>query len=89
MSGVRVSPPVQLKEKEMAGIITYVEESYNELVNKVSWPTWAELQNSTSIVAIASVIIALMIFVMDFVFGINGGDDTVWKGVLGFFYELF
>ncbi|MFM1875509.1 MAG: preprotein translocase subunit SecE [Bacteroidota bacterium] len=73
----------------MANIITYVEESYNELVNKVSWPTWAELQNSTWIVAIASVIIALMIFVMDFVFGINGGEDTVWKGVLGFFYELF
>jgi len=73
----------------MANIKTYVEESYNELVNKVSWPTWAELQNSTSIVAIASVIIALMIFVMDFAFGINGGDDTVWKGVLGFFYELF
>ncbi len=73
----------------MANIKTYVEESYNELVNKVSWATWEELQNSSSIVAIASVIIALMIFVMDFIFGINGGDDTVWKGILGFFYELF
>lgn len=73
----------------MASIITYIEESYNELVNKVSWPTWSELQNSTRIVAVASVIIALMIFVMDYVFGINGGEDTVWKGVLGFFYELF
>lgn len=73
----------------MANIKTYVEESYNELVNKVSWPTWAELQNSTGIVAVASIIIALMIFIMDFTFGINGGQDTVWKGVLGFFYELF
>lgn len=73
----------------MAGIISYIEESYNELINKVSWPTWEELQNSTRIVAVASVIIALMIFVMDYVFGINGGDETVWKGVLGFFYELF
>jgi preprotein translocase SecE subunit len=82
VSGVRVSPPVQQQKKKNG-------EYHNELVNKVSWPTWAELQNSTSIVAIASVIIALMIFVMDFVFGINGGDDTVWKGVLGFFYELF
>lgn len=73
----------------MANIITYVEESYNELMTKVSWPTWAELQNSTWIVAVASVIIALMIFLMDFVFGINGGQEAVWKGVLGFFYELF
>ncbi|MBI1287592.1 MAG: preprotein translocase subunit SecE [Flavobacteriales bacterium] len=73
----------------MANIITYVEESYNELMTKVSWPTWAELQNSTLIVAVASVIIAVMIFLMDFIFGINGGQDSVWKGVLGFFYELF
>jgi len=73
----------------MAGIVTYVEESYNELVNKVTWPTWPELQNSTMVVSIASIIIALMIFVMDFVFGINGGEETIWKGILGFFYDLF
>ncbi len=79
----------------MAGIITYVEESYNELVNKVSWPTWAELQNSTWIVAVASVIIALMIFLMDFVFGITGNPPSAadggsaWRGILGFFYDLF
>ncbi len=73
----------------MSKVVTYIEESYNELVHKVTWPTWADLQNSTWIVATASVIIALMIFVMDFVFGINGGKDTIWKGVLGFFYDLF
>ncbi|MDP6909306.1 MAG: preprotein translocase subunit SecE [Flavobacteriales bacterium] len=73
----------------MSKVVTYIEESYNELVNKVTWPTWADLQNSTWIVSTASVIIALMIFVMDYVFGINGGEDTVWKGVLGFFYDLF
>jgi len=73
----------------MSKIVSYVEESYSELVNKVSWPTWAELQNSTWIVAVASIIIALFIFVMDFVFGINGSEDSVWKGILGFFYDLF
>ena len=73
----------------MASIVTYVEESYNELMHKVTWPTWPELQNSTMIVSIASIIIALMIFVMDFVFGINGGEETIWKGILGFFYDLF
>jgi preprotein translocase subunit SecE len=73
----------------MSKIVSYIEESYSELVNKVSWPTWAELQNSTWIVATASIIIALFIFVMDFAFGINGSEDSVWKGVLGFFYDLF
>jgi preprotein translocase subunit SecE len=44
---------------------TYIKESYTELVHKVSWPTWSELQSSAIIVMVASVIIALIIFVMD------------------------
>ena len=46
----------------------YFEEAYNELVHKVSWPTWKELQNSAFIVMVASFIIALVIFAMDFSF---------------------
>ena len=49
-------------------IKTYLSEVYNELVHKVSWPSWSELQGSATVVMIASVIIALGIFVMDFVF---------------------
>lgn len=33
--------------------------------NKVSWPTWAELQSSSIVVSIASLIIALVVLVMD------------------------
>jgi preprotein translocase subunit SecE len=46
-------------------IRTYLEESWNELIHKVSWPTWSELQNSALIVMVASLIIAIIIFVMD------------------------
>jgi len=46
----------------------YFEETYNELVNKVSWPTWKELQSSAIIVMVASLIIALIIFGMDSTF---------------------
>lgn len=45
----------------------YVIESYNELVNKVTWPTWPNLQSSTIVVLVASIIIALAIFLMDVV----------------------
>jgi preprotein translocase subunit SecE len=45
-----------------------IKESYNELVHKVSWPTWQELQSSSILVLIASLIIGLLVFVMDFVF---------------------
>ena len=47
---------------------TYLKESYDELVHKVSWPTWPELQNSAIVVLVASVIIALIVLVMDFSF---------------------
>jgi preprotein translocase subunit SecE len=46
----------------------YFKESYNELIHKVSWPTWAELQDSSIVVMIASVIIAAIVFAMDFSF---------------------
>lgn len=49
----------------MNKVKTYFEETYIELVQKVSWPTWSELQSSALIVMVASVIIALVIFVMD------------------------
>ena len=73
----------------MSKITNYVQESYSELVNKVTWPSWSDLQSSTVIVAVASLLISLTIFAMDFVFGIRGGDDSLWRGILGFFYALF
>ena len=45
-----------------------VKESYNELVYKVTWPTRKELTNSAVVVMIASVIIAIFVFIVDQVF---------------------
>ena len=73
----------------MASLKTYFAESYNELVNKVSWPTWKELQSSAIIVLFTALLIALIVFVMDFVFGVHNLDNTSpWKGVLGFIYQF-
>jgi preprotein translocase subunit SecE len=49
-------------------IKAYLQEVYTELIHKVSWPTWKDLQSSALIVMIASLLIALIIFVMDFTF---------------------
>ncbi len=46
-------------------ILTDIEESYNELVYKVSWPTKSQLANSSVVVMVASIVIALVIFAMD------------------------
>ncbi len=46
-------------------ITNYFRETRDELVNKVSWPTWNELTESTTIVIVASVLFALVIWGMD------------------------
>ena len=50
------------------GLKTYLKESYTELVHKVTWPTWSELQNSAVLVMVATVIVALIVALMDFSF---------------------
>ena len=52
----------------MRKIINYLKDSYTELVHKVTWPTWKELQNSAIVVMVASLIFALVIFAMDISF---------------------
>ena len=49
----------------MEKIKLYLQESYNELVNKVTWPTWGNLLSSTKVVLAGSLIIALIVLVMD------------------------
>jgi preprotein translocase subunit SecE len=43
----------------------FIKESYSELMTKVSWPTWDELQSSATIVSVAAVVIALVVLLMD------------------------
>lgn len=45
----------------------YIQAAYDELVHKVTWPSWGELQQTTIIVLVALVIFTLLIFGMDFV----------------------
>jgi preprotein translocase subunit SecE len=52
------------------------KESYNELVHKVTWPTFPELTSSAVLVLEASIFIALVVFAM----------DQVFQGVMEFVY---
>ena len=63
----------------MAKKESYIKSSYEELVNKVKWPSWTELQSSSIVVAIASIIIALIIYLM----------DQTFSSILNIFYSLF
>jgi len=49
----------------MNKINAFFSETYNELVHKVSWPTWEELQGSLIVVTVATLILALVVWVMN------------------------
>jgi preprotein translocase subunit SecE len=66
----------------------YINETVNEMVHNVTWPTWKELQSNTIIVVVASIIFSLLIFVMDYTTGIAGDGKSVWQGLLGFLYRI-
>jgi len=57
----------------------YFQEAYDELVHKVTWPTWKELQSSALVVMVASLIISIVIFIMDLSF----------RNMMEFIYGLF
>ena len=63
----------------MNKITSYVKDSYKELVEKVTWPTWEQLQQSTMIVLGATLVITAVVGLMDF----------VANGSLKFIYSLF
>lgn len=53
----------------MNKITNYIRESYKELTEKVTWPTWPQLQQSTMIVLVATLVITLIVLGMDTVAG--------------------
>ena len=69
--GVRVSPPVhkgKINDIVMQKLRAYISDSYNELMNKVSWPTWAELQSSSIVVLVATLLFGIVVFLIDSIF---------------------
>jgi len=61
----------------MTGFVNYIKESFGELKNNVTWPSWAEAQSLTVLVAVFSIIFSLAIW----------GVDTVFSKVITFYFE--
>ena len=76
--GVRIPPPVQIR-KAMANFVNYISEAFQELKSNVTWPEWSEVQRLTIVVAVFSVIFALLTY---------GVDQLFVKALEGFFNIL-
>ena len=63
----------------MYKITTYFRESYKELMEKVTWPGWNQLQQSTVIVLVATLVVTIVVWLM----------DLVSSSILNLIYSLF
>ena len=59
--------------------IAHIKDSFDELLHKVSWLTWEELQNSSVVVTKSIFDNALIIFLM----------DSVFSRLMELFYDFF
>ncbi|MCW3122941.1 MAG: secE [Flavipsychrobacter sp.] len=62
----------------MSKIGSYVQEAYDELLHKVTWPSWEDLQQTTIIVLVALALVTTVVF----------GMDLVADNVMTFIYKL-
>ena len=62
----------------MSKVGNYIQEAYDELLHKVTWPTWEELQQTTMIVMIALALVTAVVF----------GMDLVAENALRFIYKM-
>lgn len=60
-------------------LVDNIKESYTELVQKVSWPTRKELGQSSVVVLVASIVLALIVWLMDWCF----------ENIMTMIYNLF
>jgi len=74
----QLNQPNQHTQPSMNKISAYFKDSYHELLEKVSWPSWEQLQQSTMIVLVATALITGIVYLMDL------GSNSLLK----FFYSL-
>jgi preprotein translocase subunit SecE len=51
--------------KKMNSMVKYFNDSYKELINKVSWPTWTQLEMTAVSVILSTIVLSLLLFGMD------------------------
>lgn len=75
----QISKSSNLQIVIMNKFTVFVKESYKELTEKVTWPKWEQLQQSTMIVLGATLFITAIVALMDF----------IANGSMKFIYSLF
>lgn len=61
----------------MEKLVNFFRESRDEMTHHVTWSKFSELQNTSIVVLVASLIFAILVGAMDWVF--NTGIEQIYK----------
>ena len=64
-------------------LVDFIKGSYIEFKDKVEWPKWPDLQSSTIVVTVATVILAI------FTFGVDSLFSKAIANVISLFIGIF
>jgi preprotein translocase subunit SecE len=64
----------------MEKVTLYFQEAYDELMHKVTWPTWSELQDSSVVVLVTALIISLIVLGIDLSF--KEGTQKLYETII-------
>ena len=64
-------------------LVEFLKGSYTEFKDKVEWPKWPDLQSSTIVVSVSTVILAL------FTFGVDSLFSVTIKNFIATFINMF
>ncbi len=70
-------PTARAKNRIMNKFVDYIKGSYDEFMNKVTWPNWDELQSATLVVAVFALLVAGITALADWI--INTGVLNLFK----------
>jgi len=64
-------------------LIGFVKDSFIEFKDKVEWPKWSQLQSSTTVVSVATLLLAIFTFGIDSLF--SGSIKGIYSILIGVF----
>ena len=67
----------------MSSFVDFIKGSYTEFKDKVEWPKWPDLQSSTIVVAVATVLLSI------FTFGVDELFSKAISNIIGMLINLF
>lgn len=57
----------------MRKLITYIKDSFDEVIHKVTWPKFGEVQSTAVLVLVSTLVFTVLVAAIDYAFKLGSG----------------